>query len=458
MFVPGAYYVKNELTAKSLSPEELDALLLCDGEHDIMPSLIISDLLSRGLIEECKKGDHPSEWSAYRSYPHRHFPAMNFMITGKCNYNCIHCFNAADNAPLMSEWSLEDAIDLLDQAADCGIHGFTITGGEPMLHPHFMDIIKGIYERNMFVFEINTNGHFITSEILNEFNEIGCDPVFKISFDGIGCHDWMRNRRGAQDTTLDAIRLCRKQGFPVMVQMQLNRRTIDSVMETVKILNELGVFRLRLIRTTEVFRWREAAPDACIPIDEYYEKVPVLARQIYEYISSLPDNERHLSELMVWQLLNVDLAEGSYDMVPVRFASGKFRDIDPVCSGNRAMIGVTADGSVVPCLQFSGYLLEHGISLGNLHERRLAELISAGTYHDMITKNLYQLRELSKKCRECEHFEYCAGGCRALALLFSEDERGFWDADPTKCRFFNEGWYERTMAAMGDMKNLKPIG
>ena len=131
-FVPRDYYIKNDPYAKEFTPEEFELLLKCDGEYDIGPTDTLDMLKSRGLIEECRKGRHPSEWSAYKAYDHRYFPMMNFMIMGKCNYNCLHCFNAADNAPIMTEWSYEQALDLLDQARDCGIAGFTITGGEPL--------------------------------------------------------------------------------------------------------------------------------------------------------------------------------------------------------------------------------------------------------------------------------------------------------------------------------------
>lgn len=106
---------------------------------------------------------------------------MNLMITGKCNYNCIHCFNAADNAPLMSEWTMDEMNKLLDQARDCGINAFTITGGEPMLHKNFFEIIEGIYSRGMFVEELNTNGHFINMAALERLKSIGCVPLVKIS-------------------------------------------------------------------------------------------------------------------------------------------------------------------------------------------------------------------------------------------------------------------------------------
>ena len=188
-FVPQAYYFRDDPFAHWLSDEEFKLLLLCDGEHDIEPSELTESLESRSLIRKCGRGEKMSEWSRHKSYPHRYFPKINLMITGKCNFNCLHCFNAADNAPLMTEWDFDELVGLLDQASDCGIHSFTITGGEPMLHPRFMDIVREIYKRDMFIDELNTNGYFITQEILDEFNAVGCRPMIKISFDGIGCHD-----------------------------------------------------------------------------------------------------------------------------------------------------------------------------------------------------------------------------------------------------------------------------
>ncbi len=458
MFVPGACYKKGQLPAMPLSDDEMEVLKLCDGKQDITPNEVITGLLEKGIIEECDFGNSPSEWSGYRAYPHRHFPKMNIMLTGKCNYNCLHCFNAADNAPLMTEIGYSDAISIIDQAADCGIVGITITGGEPMLHPHFMDIVRHIHEKNMFVEELNTNGYFITKEVLEKLRSFGCMPLMKISFDGIGFHDWMRNRPGAQEHTLGAIKTCIDCGFEVMVQMQVNKRNEDVLYESAKLLNEMGVQKLRMIRTTEVPRWHEAAGDACIPIEDYYDYMPRLAKKLADHISSLPKDKQHLKKLIIWQLLTVYLSEGSYIIYPVKYGKGECQDTYPTCHGNRGMVGVTSAGDVVPCLQMSGTLMERGDFLGNLYDTPLSELLAEGPYLDMITKNLYQLKELSAKCRDCRFFSYCGGGCRALAYLYGSDSNKYWGEDPLKCRFFNEGYYERTVEAMGDMTNLRPLG
>ena len=141
MLVPYAYYIKGERNAKGLTAEEFAFLTECDGRSELpdeAESPLARKFLADGFIRKAENCDVLSDWSRPRLCPNRYFPAMNWMIIGKCNYNCIHCFNAADNAPLMSEWSMDEADRLLDQARDCGINAFTITGGEPMLQIDFL--------------------------------------------------------------------------------------------------------------------------------------------------------------------------------------------------------------------------------------------------------------------------------------------------------------------------------
>ena len=146
MFVPYAYYIKGERNAQGLKKDEFEFLSACDGKTELPTeneSALAHELTEKGFIRKAEPGERISDWSRARVCNNRYFPAMNLMITGKCNYNCIHCFNAADNAPLMSEWSMDEMNSLLDQARDCGINAFTITGGEPMLHRNFFEIIEG---------------------------------------------------------------------------------------------------------------------------------------------------------------------------------------------------------------------------------------------------------------------------------------------------------------------------
>jgi len=445
----GAYYRKNIPAPQALTRREFSTLLLCDGEHDLEADETLSSLTERGLITPCRQGEHPSEWSAYRRIENRCFPKMNLMITGRCNYNCLHCFNAADNAPLMSEWTFEELCDLFDQARECGIHAFTITGGEPMAHKRFMDILREIHRRGMFVEELNTNGYYLAQDVLDGMKEIGCRPLMKISFDGVGWHDWMRNRRGAEQLALDAVKRCLDNGFKVKIQTQVHRRNVESMMPTARMLNELGVANMRIIRTTEVPRWTANAGGACLGMEEYYEKMLAFAE---EYIRSGME-----MDVDIWNFLRLHPRGRCFRIDAVTCAGGGYRDGIPGCRDARGMVAVTSSGDVVPCLQISGTMLKMNTHVGNLHRDKLKDLLAAGPYLENVCSTVGDIRRNNPKCGACRWFEACTGGCRAMGFLYSGERRDWYGEDITKCMFFEHGWYEKVSRTLSDWRNLSPV-
>lgn len=444
--IPYAYYVKGVRNAQKLTKEEFELLARCDGQTEIEPSDLLTSLLERRLIEACEQGKKAlSPWQKMVC-DNRYFPAMNWMITGKCNYNCLHCFNAADNAPLMTEFSPEEAERLLDDAMACGINAFTITGGEPMCHKHFLPIMEGIYRRGMYVEELNTNGFYITQEILDRLKELGCYPLIKISFDGLGHHDWLRNREGAEEDALRAISLCIKNGFRVKVQTNVHRRNIESMLPTARLLDEMGVYEMRIIRTSEAPRWNENAKEATLDFDAYFDKMLDFCR--------LYSNEKHNMVVDVWQLMTIRPSTKSYSLRAVSCHEGEFKPSRPVCCSNRAMVAVAANGNVFPCLQMSGYYESKKDTLGNVKESGLRPILQIGKYLAEVCATMEDLARANDECNACPYFKYCAAGCRAIALTLTSDKMGI---DPSKCLFFKKGYYAKTVEAMGDWRNTTPI-
>ena len=443
---PYACYIKGRRDAQRLKKEEYELLKLCDGEHDLEKSDLLKNLIMSGFAIPCNKGEKKLDDWQDKTYDNRYFPAMNWMITGKCNYNCLHCFNAADNAPLQSEWTLDEANKLLDEARDCGINGFTITGGEPMLHKNFFEILDGIYSRGMYVYELNTNGHFINQAALDRMKSIGCVPLMKISFDGIGWHDWLRNRKGAEEDALRAISLCIENGFPVKAQTNVHRNNVGVMLDTVRMLDKMGARETRVIRTTEAPRWEKNANGSTLTFKEYMDSMLELWR---EY-----SKEEHRMDLTAWQIGTMMPQTKSYTVSAVECPEGSYRDNAPVCKGNRGMIAVAANGNVFPCHQMSGYYEQHGDILGNLKSGSLKELISGGRYMDEICEAVGHLREINTKCGKCKYFEYCCGGCRAIALALSGDKSA---SDPSKCFFFENGYYKKITDILDGWNNLSVI-
>ena len=216
--VPYAYYVRGYQYAQKLSREQFELLSQCDGEHELENTGLLVALERAGFVHEAQEGETWSEWSKPRRFDNRYFPSVNWAITGKCNFNCKHCFMAADNAPMMGEFNWGECVAFLDECERCGIQSVTLTGGEPMLHPRFRDIVREIARRGMYLIELNTNGSFLSAEFLDELKALGMDTEIKISFDGIGHHDWLRGVPNAEEKALRAMKLAKEKGFRVRSQ------------------------------------------------------------------------------------------------------------------------------------------------------------------------------------------------------------------------------------------------
>lgn len=444
--VPWAYYVRGQRNARGLKQEEYELLRRCDGLQDIESSDLLTSLLSRGFCAPAFHGETLSDWQRERICDNRYFPAMNWMITGRCNYNCLHCFNAADNERLQSEFSLDEAEKLIDEAAACGINAFTVTGGEPMLHPHFTDILERIYARGMYVEELNTNGYFITAEILERMKAMGYAPLIKISFDGLGHHDWLRNRKGAEEDALRAIGLCVGKGFRVKAQTNVHRHNVDAILPTAKRLSEMGVAETRIIRTTEAPRWVQNAGNACLTLEEYFD-------QMILFLSEYGKTDCKMN-IDVWQLVHLCPSRRTYRPRAMECRDGEYRDSLPVCRGNRGMAAVAANGNLYPCHQMSGYYEQQGWFLGNVKTDGLQKYLRGGDYLREVCTTVRDLREHSEKCGACPWFRYCCGGCRAVGLALTGDKLG---ADPSKCLFFNGGYPGKLERALAGYENTAPI-
>lgn len=445
--VPYAYYIKGCRNAQGLKADEYELLRRCDGSGDIEDSALLQSLIRRGFCRPAKDGETLSEWQKEKVCDNRYFPAMNWMITGKCNYNCLHCFNAADNNRLQSEFTIEEAEKLIGEAEACGINAFTITGGEPMLHPHFMDIIRSIYAHGMYVEELNTNGFFLTQGILDEMKRIGCRPLMKISFDGIGHHDWLRNRKGAEEDALRAIRLCVENGFSVKAQTNVHRLNADSMLPTAKLLSEMGVSEMRIIRTTEAPRWVQNAGDACLTLEEYFDAMLDFLRAYIQTNCKM--------EIDVWNFVHLYPQSKAYRPRAVECGEGEYRDSLPVCRGNRGMVAVGANGNLYPCHQLSGYYEQHGWILGNVKTDGLQKFLQDGKYLQNVCTTVKNLAEHNEKCANCKWFKYCCGGCRAVGVALTEDVFG---SDFSKCLFFEgQYWQKLDLALSGYHSAYKQI-
>jgi radical SAM protein with 4Fe4S-binding SPASM domain len=267
--------------------------------------------------------------------------------------------------------------------------------------------------------------------------QIGCNPLIKISFDGLGHHDWLRNHKGAEQSALHAIYLCIDKGFQVKIQTNVHRLNHDTMLPTAEFMDSLGVTEMRIIRTTESPRWAENSKNycedgACLSFEEYYNFGLEFTKQ---YIA-----KQLKMNISIWQFLQFSPEGQIYHRRPVEGGSC-YRDGSPVCRGNRMMVAVNANGNVVPCMQMSGYYEKNKDILGNVKTDGLKRLLSAGNYMNEVCATVGMLAKENEKCGKCKYFKECMGGCRAIGLALTDSKFG---SDLAKCFYFNNGYKEKT--------------
>ena len=437
---------EEQRTVKSLTRDDFELLKLCDGKTPVPVSAATEDLMKRKLIRPAKEGEETDPFLMLREYKNRYFLNMDLNITERCNFNCLHCYEAVDNQISRSEMSLSDCRKLLREARDCGIQNIKITGGEPLIHPDFLTILKSVYEYEMTVGRINSNVHFLTEQLAEEIRAIDGKILFNVSYDGAGYHDWMRNRKGAEKDLLSKIKILVDKGFRVCAAMTLNRVNLDAAEDSLKKLEELGVQEFRIIRTSETPRWLLNAKDACLTFEEYYDAMTDLCRKFA--------SEEHTIDLNIFHFVIIRHRYRCYYLAPVTCSPERYDPGLPLCSDARDNITVTPSGDVYPCTPSPGVYKAGGVCFGNVFDNGLKPLLQDGPFLAFVRKGVHAVKEHDPKCASCRFFPQCTGGCRLIAYGLSGD---LLSHDPMKCAFFEGGYARKLEKAMPGYHCMTPV-
>lgn len=100
--------------------------------------------------------------------------------TRRCNLSCTYC-NEYDR--VSDPVPLEEMRRRIDRLADLGTGIITLSGGEPLLHPHVPELIRHIRRRGALA-TIITNGYLLTPALIGELNRAGLDSL-QISIDNV---------------------------------------------------------------------------------------------------------------------------------------------------------------------------------------------------------------------------------------------------------------------------------
>jgi MoaA/NifB/PqqE/SkfB family radical SAM enzyme len=194
-----------------------------------------------------------------------------WQITNECNLACLHCIEeSGPGKAFKDELAREEVLGVIDQLMDHEVPYLSFSGGEPMLHPHFFEMVERVTARGSQL-KIETNGHYLTPENCARLKDLGVKAV-QVSLDGATSATFGRMRvRGEFDRTVDGIRNLAAAGVPIEVNFSPAAFNIHEAARIVDFAHELGAFSFYSGRTmftgNAVKAWRHLAVT-----DEQYEE------------------------------------------------------------------------------------------------------------------------------------------------------------------------------------------
>ena len=254
-----------------------------------------------------------------------------FYLTQGCNLRCRHCWISPKFETEGKSWpSLDLGLfrSIIQQAKPLGLSGVKLTGGEPLIHPHIVDILEHIVTEDLAL-TVETNGVACTPELARAIRSCK-DPFVSVSLDAAEAktHEWMRGVKGSFEAAIQGVRNLVDVGLRPQIIMSLVRRNKGQMEALVRLAETLGAesVKFNIVQPTargeQMHLHNEVIPiDELIALGEWVEKElcshteirvfyghPAAFRPLGKMFGQAGDG---CSECGVFGILGV-LADGSY--------------------------------------------------------------------------------------------------------------------------------------------------
>ncbi len=166
-------------------------------------------------------------------------------LTDGCNLRCRHCWitpTFVNGEPSPGTFlSLELLKRAVAEAKPLGLHAAKLTGGEPTLHPQFVEIADYLSAEGLSL-TMETNGTLIDEALARHLKERTNLWFVSVSLDGASAasHDAFRGVKGAFDAAVRGFRALVAAGYKPQLIMSPHRGNLAEVEAVVHLAVELG--------------------------------------------------------------------------------------------------------------------------------------------------------------------------------------------------------------------------
>ncbi|MBQ7169660.1 MAG: radical SAM protein [Synergistaceae bacterium] len=303
----------------------------------------------------------------FRNDPHLF--AFQFELTSRCNERCRHCY--LPGARDFHDMETELVMSILDQLRDMGTLKVTFSGGECLLHPDFIPILRHARENDLSV-SILSNLTLLTDDMISAIKDANIDflqaSVYSMNPEE---HDYITRLPGSHAKTITGLERLIAANVPVMISCPTMRKTYSSYKAVLDWAYSHGI--------------------------KGYTDYIMMART--DGTTDNLDNRLTLGETesLLRDIIGYDIQYRT--ILDAGIAPSPLNPDEHVCGAGIDMMCVAADGEFYPCPGFQGW------PLGNAHSQSVADVWNS-------SEAIKKLRAVKwrdfPKCMKCEAKPYCA--------------------------------------------------
>lgn len=330
--------------------------------------------------------------------------AFQWHITDSCDQRCKHCYIFSEDIHFKVQemsWTNIEAVfhNCLDMCAKAGrIPYFYITGGDPILHSRFWDLLA-LFKANNIAFSILGNPFHLTDEVCRRLKASGCER-YQLSIDGLReTHDAMR-KPGSFDITLEKIAVLRNAGIRCAIMTTVsgtNAHEMAGIIDTI-VAYKADIFAFARYCPTSSEKSTHLSP-------EQYKNVLETCWQKFEQYKDSTTSFNLKDHL--WTLF---LYEKGLFQIPDNLEKDVMYE---GCNCANCHLTILPKGEVYACRRLES-------NVGNAFHEKLFDIFTGDKM------DYYRDYDNFEKCSKCELLRFCRG-CPAVAYGYTEN---FYAPDP----------------------------
>lgn len=293
--------------------------------------------------------------------------SLHIEITSICNERCIHCYIPHELKDRHMDLGLFSKI--VDESIEMKVLNFTLTGGEPMLHPNFLEMIKRCRKENISL-NILSNLTALSEDIVTELKT---NPLISIQVSlysiNPNIHDEITKVKGSCSITKKAIENLVDSNINLQISCPILKQNVHCYLD--------------------VIEWAKT-----MNINVSYDY-----NLLGKYNSDTENLYCRLNYNDVRDIVENDLNKERINLKKEIEEKKELTLDNAICSVCRYSFCVSEKGNVYPCAGWQSFVL------GNLYESTLSTIWSE-------SKKINILRNLKIKdfeaCSVCNDRIYCS--------------------------------------------------